>query len=52
MKRKRNRCDIDEFNYKIIKCKTKNSLYILSDLDKELLNSYNNYNHRKKKKHY
>ena len=38
MKRKQSKLDIVDFNKKIIKEKLKNSLYILSDLDKELLN--------------
>ena len=43
MKRKRNKCDINELNYKIIKELQKDSLYVLSDLDKELLDKYHKY---------
>ena len=38
MKRKQNKIDIVDFNHKIIKSKMKDSLYVMSDLDKELLN--------------
>lgn len=48
MKRKQNKIDIVDFNHKIIKSKLKNSLYVLSDLDKELLNI--GYKSKKKKK--
>ena len=37
MKRKQIKIDIIGLNHKIIKSKMKNSLYILTDLDKELL---------------
>ena len=43
MKRKRNKCDTNELNYKIIKEKQKSSLYVLDDLDKELLEKYHKY---------
>ena len=51
MKRKRDKFDIIDFNRKIIKEKLKNSLYVLSDLDKELL-SIPQYQplHKKKRK--
>ena len=48
MKRKQNKIDIVDFNHKIIKSKLKNSLYVLSDLDKELLNI--GYKPKRKKK--
>ena len=48
MKRKRNKIDIVDLNHKIIKYKMKNPLYVLTDLDKELLSiGYKS----KKKKH-
>ena len=50
MKRKRNKFDIIDFNKKIIKEKLKNSLYVLSDLDKELLLIPQYQSIRKKKK--
>ena len=50
MKRKRRKFDIIDFNRKIIKEKLKNSLYILSDLDKELLLIPQYQSTRKKKK--
>ena len=50
MKRKRHKFDIIDFNRKIIKEKLKNSLYILSDLDKELLLIPQYQSTRKKKK--
>ena len=37
MKRKNNKIDTHDLNMKIIKEKMKNSLYIPSDLDKELI---------------
>ena len=48
MKRKQIKIDIVDFNHKIIKYKLKNSLYVLSDLDKELLDI--GYKSKKKKK--
>jgi len=50
MKRKRNKFDIIDFNRNIIKEKLKNSLYVLSDLDKELLSIPQYRPTRKKKK--
>ena len=38
MKRKRQKIDIVDFNKKIIKEKMRNPLYIISDLDMELMN--------------
>ena len=50
MKRKQSKLDIVDFNRKIIKEKLKNSLYILSDLDKELLSIPQYQSTRKKKR--
>lgn len=49
MKHKQSKLDIVDFNKKIIKEKLKNSLYILSDLDKKLLNI--KYKSKKKRKY-
>ena len=53
-KRKNERIDVDDLNKKIIKEKLKDTLYILSELDKELINK--KYKSRKhshgKKRHY
>jgi hypothetical protein len=38
MKRKRQKIDIVDFNKNIIKEKMKNPLYLISDLDRELMN--------------
>ena len=46
MKRKNQKIDVADLNRKIIKAKMKDSLYILTDLDKELLNV----KYKKKKK--
>lgn len=47
-KRKHNKIDIVDFNHKIIRSKMKNPLYIMDNLDKELINI--GYIPKKKKK--
>lgn len=50
MKRKQQKFDIPDMNRKIIKERMKNPLYIMTDLDRELLNVPYNLKKRKKKK--